>query len=134
MVMLDQSHPLANYKILTIPMVAQHPMVSIDRTMSSWDANVERMFEHAGQTPRWTKSTAFGVVAGGDMVAGGVATLLVLESVAADQPQGRVFRPLTVPWKAGWLLSRRVAPQDLPAVATAITAARIAPSAEPSCV
>ncbi|MFE4498516.1 LysR family transcriptional regulator [Rhodococcus sp. NPDC056743] len=125
-VLMDQSHPLANYQILTIPLVAQHPMVSIDRTMSSWDANVERMFERAGHTPRWTKSTAFGAVAGADMVAGGVATLLVLESVAADQPQERVFRPLTVPWNVGWFLSRREASQDLPAVAAAITAARIA--------
>ncbi|QCB51737.1 LysR family transcriptional regulator [Rhodococcus sp. PAMC28707] len=123
-VVMDQSHPLANRQILTIAMLAQHPTVSIDRTMSSWDMTVERMFERADYTPWWTESTAFGAVAAADLVADGVSTLLALESITADQPQGRVCRPLSIPWTEGWFLSYRAASQELPAVAAAAAAAR----------
>lgn len=129
-VLMDQSHPLADCQMLTVAMVARHPMVSIDRRLSSWDATVEAIFERAGYTAWWTESTAFGAVAGADLVADGVATLLVPESIAADQTPDRVGRPLELPWKVGWYLSYRVASQDLPVISSAVAGARAALIAE----
>lgn len=128
-VLMDRSHPLAQCDVLTAATVAQHPMVSIDRSLSSWDATVEGMFERAGHTPRWTESTAFGAVAGADLVADGVATLLVPESIAAELPPGRVCRPLEQPWTVGWYLSYRTTSGQLPAISAAVAAARAATGA-----
>lgn len=130
MVLMDQSHPLVNCHAVTVEMIAQHPVVSIDRAMSSWDMMVQNMFEQAGCVPRWTESTAFGAAAAADMVADGAATLLVLESICVDQPTGRVCRPLAVQWNVGWFASYRATSQDLPAVAAATAAAHAAVARE----
>lgn len=122
--LMSRSHPLAACDEVTFSMLARHPMVSIDRTMSPWDFAVEREFNRHGHTPDWTRSTAFGAVAGADLVADGKATLLVLQSIADDQPPGRVQRPLVQPWTVDWHLSFRTESETHPVVADALAAAR----------
>lgn len=125
-VLMDKSHPLASFETLTVEMVARHPVVSIDRKLSSWDSTVAGMFEAAGHVPRWTEESAFGAVAGADLVAGGVATLLVPESIAVTQLPDRVCRPLELLWQTGWYLSYREGAREVPAISAAIMAARAA--------
>ncbi len=124
--LMSRTHPLAKCDEVTFSMLARHPMVSIDRAMSPWDFAVEHEFNRHGHTPDWTRSTAFGAVAGADLVADGKATLLVLQSIADDQPPGRVSRPLAQPWKVDWHLSFRTESETHPVVAAALTAARSA--------
>lgn len=125
-VLMDTAHPLAALSSLTVAELARYPMVSIDRTLSSWDVTVEGMFERAGQAPRWTEETAFGAVAGADLVADGVATLLVPESIAAVLLSERVCRPLEEPWQTGWYLSYRADSRELPVISAGVAAARAA--------
>lgn len=122
--LMSRMHPLAKCDEVTFSMLARHPMVSIDRAMSPWDIAVDHEFNRHGHTPAWTRSTAFGAVAGADLVADGKATLLVLQSIADDQPEDRVSRPLASPWKVDWHLNFRTESETHPVVATALAAAK----------
>lgn len=122
--LMADAHPLTAQESVTRADVCAYPMVSIDRAMSSWNAITTRMLARGGYTPQWTSSVAFGAVAGADLVSGGEALLLVLESIGEDQPAGRTYRPLTPGWNIAWYLSWRDGAEQVPAVSAAIAAVR----------
>lgn len=122
--MMDNTHALAGESEVTVEQLSRYPMVSIDRTMSSWDQAVERLFRKAGLRLNWTESTAFGLVAGADLVIGTDATLLVLDSIAADAVSGRRCVPIDPPWSVGWYVTYRTTSQNTAPVDAAITAVR----------
>lgn len=120
---VSADHPLADAGAVSFAELAGFPVVSIDRGLSSWDRTVQRWFELEGLEPQWTRSTAFGAVAGTDLVADGRAVLFALESVAYEQARGRRFLLLDPPRQADWFLSHRGDADQLPVVAAAVRAA-----------
>ena len=98
-----------------------YPMLSVEPTMSSWDAWVAALLAARGVEVRWTQGATFGLSAGGDVLHDQRTTLMTLESVAREYLDGLVWRPLEPVQRVPWFVTyRERSLRDSPATEAAV--------------
>lgn len=104
---LAAEHPLAAKSALCLADLAAYPIVSIDDTLSRWNTLVQRAFESAGVAPTWSRTTTFGAATGADIVDDTRTVLVCVESMAAEQPPHRLWRPISPNLSTEWYINGR---------------------------
>ena len=104
---LAAEHPLALKSVIKLADLATYPIVSIDDTLSRWNTLVERAFESAGVALTWSRTTTFGAATGADIVDDTRTVLVCVESMAAEQPPHRVWRPIAPNLSTEWYINGR---------------------------
>jgi len=119
--LVGSAHPLASRSSVTAADLAAYPMLSVEPTMSSWDAWVAALLAARGVEVRWTQGATFGLSAGGDVLHDQRTTLMTLESVAREYLDGLVWRPLEPVQRVPWFVTyRERSLRDSPATEAAV--------------
>ncbi|WGX98320.1 LysR family transcriptional regulator [Nocardioides sp. L-11A] len=124
-VLVGERHPLAGVDVVGPAQLADHPILSIDPEMSSWDAWVTSYLDDHGVTARWSKEVVFGLSTGSDILHDADTVMLTLESVGRDHLDGLVWRPMSPARSVPWFLTyREDSLRDSPAVAAVLRVVR----------
>lgn len=124
-VLVGAAHPLARRPSVTAGDLAAYPMLSVEPTMSSWDAWVSSLLAASGVEIRWTKGATFGLSAGGDVLHDQRTTLMTLESVAREYLDGLVWLALEPVRRVPWFVTHRARSlRDSPATDAAVRVIR----------